>query len=556
MAIFYTDSGSFETLEVTGSTILSGSLIVSGATNFGPSGLTGSLFGTASNATSASFATTSSFTTIAITSSYVSSDLGAGNPTVVNTNAGGGLVLQGTGVGQVAQLRIVPNAGGWVDNINTAYFQVLATTGNYLTVMGGTFAADTVLERLQFNSKFTQLSNGFYNTTPAPSYVFQVLNLTSSATPVVSILGNSSQTANYLDVTTDGGTAGGIFTIKGTGNVGVGVPDPASKLQIQGNVSASSYTSSLNNQVGYLGTSSWAVSASWAPSGTPGGNAFPYNGTVTPAVISGSLIISGSGATPALRVTGSTQFIGSGSTVFAVSGSLGPLFEVVDSISGELFTISSASIDIFKIDNSKNILISGSLNVNGPSVMSGSLLVSRSVANPVTITGSINDFFELEIVNANAGNAASADIVASNDLTTDVGNYIDMGINSSTYAGALVGGPSDGYLYFTSSVGELHVGNASTGATSNVRLFAGGPSSDNTTRVFISSSGNVGIGTTTNLLNKLTVQGSVSASSVTSSFTGSFTGALTHFNPVTLKLTVGTTAPSSPAVNDLWVDTN
>jgi hypothetical protein len=50
MAIFYTDTGSFNQIEVTGSTILSGSLIVSGTTNFGPSGLTGSLFGTASYA--------------------------------------------------------------------------------------------------------------------------------------------------------------------------------------------------------------------------------------------------------------------------------------------------------------------------------------------------------------------------------------------------------------------------------------------------------------------------------------------------------------------------
>jgi hypothetical protein len=42
----------------------------------------------------------------------------------------------------------------------------------------------------------------------------------------------------------------------------------------------------------------------------------------------------------------------------------------------------------------------------------------------------------------------------------------------------------------------------------------------------------------------------------TGSFTGSFSGSLDRFNPVALRITVGTTAPSSPAVNDLWVDTN
>lgn len=62
MAIFYTDSGSFNNLEITGSTILSGSLIVSGATNFGPSGLTGSLFGSSSFATTSSAATSITFT--------------------------------------------------------------------------------------------------------------------------------------------------------------------------------------------------------------------------------------------------------------------------------------------------------------------------------------------------------------------------------------------------------------------------------------------------------------------------------------------------------------
>lgn len=72
-----------------------------------------------------------------------------------------------------------------------------------------------------------------------------------------------------------------------------------------GNVTASSYTSSINNAVGFLGTSSFAVSASWAPGGGSGGSGtgFPFSGS---AVITGSLLISGSG----LRVTGSTDVVG------------------------------------------------------------------------------------------------------------------------------------------------------------------------------------------------------------------------------------------------------
>jgi len=53
-----------------------------------------------------------------------------------------------------------------------------------------------------------------------------------------------------------------MMVINGNGNVGIGTTNPANTLQVQGNVSASSYTSSISNAVGYFGTSSWSVSAS------------------------------------------------------------------------------------------------------------------------------------------------------------------------------------------------------------------------------------------------------------------------------------------------------
>jgi hypothetical protein len=44
-----------------------------------------------------------------------------------------------------------------------------------------------------------------------------------------------------------------------TGNVGIGTTTPLAKLHVAGNISGSSFTSSVSNAVGFLGTSSWAV---------------------------------------------------------------------------------------------------------------------------------------------------------------------------------------------------------------------------------------------------------------------------------------------------------
>lgn len=57
---------------------------------------------------------------------------------------------------------------------------------------------------------------------------------------------------------------------------------------------------------------------------------------------------------------------GSGSGIFTVSGSIGGLLEVGDiTPSGDLFTVSSGSIDILNIKNTPSVILSGSLLVRG-----------------------------------------------------------------------------------------------------------------------------------------------------------------------------------------------
>jgi len=179
-----------------------------------------------------------------------------------------------------------------------------------------------------------------------------------------------------------------------------------------------------------------------------------------------------------------------------------------------------------------------------PAIISGSLLISSSINSPLIVSGNVNEFFELEVVNASAGNNASADVVVSSNNTTEFGNYAAFGINSTTYTAGLVGGASDGYIYLTSSVGELDIGHAAPGANANVRLFAGGPNSANTTRVFISSSGNVGIGITGSLRNALTVSGSI----FTNAITGSLSGSLTNITEMSFLVSSSITASGTTSI--------
>jgi hypothetical protein len=215
-------------------------------------------------------------------------------------------------------------------------------------------------------------------------------------------------------------------------------------------LSASYAPPQVSVSASYAVTSSYAESASWAPGGQAPGASFPYIGV---AGISGSLLVSGS-------------------TV------LGNGLSLIDSINPEVLLVSS----------------------------------SGTTVNTVYAYGNVNNYAQVSIKNFSAGNSASSDFVATSNDGTETNNYIDMGINSSGHVNNVpnsVGTGSDGYLYLTSSVGELYVGNASSGAKSNLRLFTGGITADSNTRIFVSASGDIGVGTITPIA-RFDVSGSVS----------------------------------------------
>ena len=76
------------------------------------------------------------------------------------------------------------------------------------------------------------------------------------------------------------------------------------------------------------------------------------------------------------------------------------------------------------------------------------LIINSGVTSHSSVArfyGIYDSFIQAEVRNQSSGPSASADMVASNDIGTDQANYIDLGINSTTY-GAPDSLPGDGYL--------------------------------------------------------------------------------------------------------------
>lgn len=119
---------------------------------------------------------------------------------------------------------------------------------------------------------------------------------------------------------------------------------------------------------------------------------------------------------------------------------------------------------------------------------------TTSSFNVISGKGSIDNYLQLNIQNRSSGNSASSDVVSTADNGNETVNYIDMGINSSTYNAAAfnVTAANDAYLYSTGN--DLAIGNAT--ASKSLKFFTGGTVSSNE-RMRIDGSGNVGIGTTT-----------------------------------------------------------
>ena len=114
------------------------------------------------------------------------------------------------------------------------------------------------------------------------------------------------------------------------------------------------------------------------------------------------------------------------------------------------------------------IIGTGSLHLDNPEILhvqnSGSFNITHFEAN--------NEYYaQVNIKNTNSGNNSSVDLVLTADNGTENNHYIDLGINSSTYTGGLVGLENDAYLL---NVGkDLYIGTVGGGQhPAQLKLFA------------------------------------------------------------------------------------
>ena len=166
--------------------------------------------------------------------------------------------------------------------------------------------------------------------------------------------------------------------------------------------------------------------------------------------------------------------------------------------------------------------LSGALGVTGAATFNGTTTFNDPVTSndPVTITsatnspltvnnggtgaafptstasffGSVDSYSQVNHQNLSAGNSASTDFIATADNGSDTTNFVDFGINSSTYnlGTFTITGVNDGYLYSQST--NLAIGVATAGKS--VKFFQGGTLAANEVARFAPTTNNLLVGTT------------------------------------------------------------
>jgi len=333
--------------------LMSGSLDVSGSIK--AFSFTGSLQG---NATSATTSNTSSYSTTL----GASLSQPANNQVRLLNSAGGTL--------STATINNVTSAS-YADNAATANFATTAGNGGVTNIVAG--SGITLIPTSGVGSVTVISSGGGGVTIISGSNVTQSFSNTSTWTfnhnlgtrvPIITVFDTNYKQIIPQDIELVS-TSSATITFP-TAESGFAV---ASLGGATGTVLSSSYAlfSTYADTASYYAETDPVYIAQKPTLATTGSNIFRGNQTIT-----GSLTVSTTSDIP-LQIKGGTG------TLLSISSSTSEIFKISDTFSPNLFTVSTGSINVFNIDNTNKVVISGSLVVTGS--ITGSLAGTSSYAD-------------------------------------------------------------------------------------------------------------------------------------------------------------------------------
>lgn len=297
--------------------------------------------------------------------------------------------------------------------------------------------------------------------------------------------------------------------------VGVGTTTPNSTLDVRGSISAS-YRSFAGNTSAAITDNTLVFTGNSAatltlPDATTMGGRYYWiksassNSSVLTIATTSSQTIDGAASWLVDAQNKVVRIVSNGSNWYVVSESLpgnaGLAWVQNGNAVGPTKSLGTTSNNDlpFITNNTEKMRINTAGNVGiGTSSFNGSnpekLLVdagNTSSFNVISGKGTIDNYLQLNIQNNSSGNNASSDLVATANNGNETVNYVDLGINSSTYnlASFNITGANDAYLYSTGN--DFVIGNATSNKA--LKFFTGGTLTANE-RMRINGNGNVGIG--------------------------------------------------------------
>lgn len=402
------------------------------------------------------------------------------------------------------------NGGG---NINTGSFVTTSSfnsftssynsgsfTGSFSGSFSGTFSGSGAnLSDIPASGivglNLSQISSGSVSASISEQTGLQVNTNITAPTFSGSFSGSG---ANLFNIPASGITGLNLSQIV-SGSVSASI-SPNSGLQVNTNVTATSFTGSLQ------GTASNSTSASYA-----------LNSTSASYALTSSYSNNSTSASYALTSSYSNNSTSASYSVNATNAATAS--NILGGVATHIpFFITNTTLATSSIYQSG----SGTIIINQDNATSANpeaLYVYQphpTSINVISGKGDINNYLQLNIQNTNQGVSASSDVVATANNGNETTNYIDMGINSQNYNANFIGNANDAYLYSTGN--DLHIGNASD---KPVQIFAGGSDVDIHNKLILNPNNQH------TMSGSLDVSGSVKAFSFTGSLQGNASTATT-----------------------------